>query len=116
MENLNSGLDGFCIVHNEKDKKVWGRILCEQRKILMLSQKEVAAIAGIPFQNYQRFESGERNIRTASFQLACKVLEALQMDIAAFYHGAYIIGEPTYRKDGVEYYKETNLPANKDFE
>ena len=114
-DNYDDLLDGCVLFRNENDKTVWGRILCEQRKIHKLSQKAVAARAGIPFQNYQRFERGERNIRTASFQLACKGLEALEMDIAAFYHGDYMLAEPTFKKDGVEYYKKTGLPVEQDF-
>jgi hypothetical protein len=32
-------------------------------------------------QQYQKFESGERKLRTASFDIACGVLEALELDI-----------------------------------
>ena len=37
------------------------------------------------------------------------------MDIAAFYHGDYMLAEPTFKKDGVEYYKKTGLPVEQDF-
>ena len=42
---------------------------------------------------YQRLESGERNILTSSFGLACRVIEALDMDASKFYHGDYYLEE-----------------------
>ena len=66
-------LDGFQIVHTvEKDNG--GSILREKRVVLGLTQKQVAEKAKVPLASYQRFESGERNICTASFQLACRVV------------------------------------------
>ena len=41
----------------------------------------------------RKFESGERNLMTASFRVACRVLEALDMDITAFSHGDLSAGE-----------------------
>ena len=61
--------------------------LRDRRIFLGLTQQAVADRAGIPLQSYQHFESGKRHIRRASFQIACKVIEALEMDISAFYHG-----------------------------
>lgn len=62
-------------------------LLRSRRILLGLTQQTVADRAKIPLQSYQHFESGKRNIRRASFQIACKVVEALEMDISAFYHG-----------------------------
>ena len=73
---------------NELSKKR-GSVLREKRLDLRLTQKQVAERSGIPYQSYQKFESGERNIMTCSFQIACRVVEALQMDITKFYHGEY---------------------------
>ena len=87
MDNFN--LDGFQFVHPNTHG-----ILRERRDVLGLTQKQVAEKANIPLQSYQRFESGERNIKTASFQMACRVIEALDMDISDFYHGKYVLGEP----------------------
>lgn len=67
-------------------------ILLERRIDLGLTQKQVAAKAGIPYQSYQKFETGERNIKTASFIIACKVIVALDMDITKFYNGDYSLG------------------------
>ena len=57
-------------------------ILREHRIILGLTQQQVADKAQIKIQQYQKFESGERNIMTCSFQIACRVIEALEMDIS----------------------------------
>ncbi len=91
-----------------------GAMLHERRVFLGLTQKKVADRAGIPFQSYQQFESGRRKIRRASFDIACKVLEALEMDIAAFYHGGYAIGEEIVMIDGVMCFKATGRPVNEE--
>lgn len=85
-------LTGFQLCHAD-DKKADQSILREKRVSLGLTQKQVAEGARISFVAYHRFESGEQNIRTASFQLVCRVLEALEMDINDFYHGEYVFGE-----------------------
>lgn len=102
-------LDGFQMVHMEERN-----ILRERRVILGLTQKQVAENAKIPLQSYQRFESGERNIMTASFQMACRVIEALGMNISDFYHGEYVLGEEIFdSKEGVRY-KKTGKLINED--
>lgn len=83
-----SCLEGFQLIIPDA-----GGILRKRRISLGLIQRQVAEKAGIPLQSYQRFESGERNIMTASFQMACRVIEALDMNISDFYHGAYAIDE-----------------------
>ena len=68
-------------------------VLSEKRQILRLTQQEVANRAKITLRQYQRLESGERNILTSSFGLACRVIEALDMDVSKFYHGDYYLEE-----------------------
>ena len=103
MENIS--LDGFQFVYLNDDG-----ILHERRVILGLTQKQVAEKANIPLQSYQRFESGDRNIKTASFQVACRVIEALEMNISDFYHGEYILGEKLLdSKEGLRYEKTGKL-------
>lgn len=98
-------LDGFSFIHMEEKN-----VLRERRVILGLTQKEVAEKAKIPMQSYQRFESGERNIMTASFQMTCRVLQALELDITKFYNGDYAIGEEIYEsKEGLRYKKTGKL-------
>ena len=102
-------LDGFQMV-NLKPKN----ILQERRVILGMTQRQVAEKAKILLQSYQRFESGDRNIMTASFQVACRVLDALELNIADFYHGEYVLGEPIYdSKEGLRY-KKTGKLINED--
>lgn len=92
-------LDGFQMIHPD-DRS----ILFERRIVLGLTQKQVAERAKIPLQSYQRFENGNRKLNTASFTMACRVLEALEMDIAAYFHGNYVLGEPMVdTKDGLRY-------------
>ena len=56
-----------------------------QRHKIGLTQREVAEKAEIAIQQYQKFESGERNLLNASFVIASAVLEALDFDIGAFW-------------------------------
>jgi len=69
---------------DEEDRH--GHILREKRIACGMTQQQVAIKAQVHQQQYQKFESGKRNIMTASFQIVCRVLEALGMDIADFYH------------------------------
>ena len=68
-------------------------VLSERRQMLRMTQQEVADQANITLRQYQRLESGERNILTSSFGLACRVNEALDMDVSKFYHGDYSLEE-----------------------
>lgn len=54
---------------------------------------KIADRAKITLRQYQRLESGERSILTCSFGLACRVIEALDMDVSKFYHGDYYLEE-----------------------
>ena len=104
-------LSGFQTVHLDKKN---GSILREKRVVLGLTQKQVAERAMITLRQYQKFESGERNIKTASFQLACRVIEALGMNVSDFFHGEYSIGEEVYLKDGMLKYEKTMKDINED--
>lgn len=103
MENIS--LDGFCTVHVKPSG-----VLRERRVILGLTQQNVADRAKIPIQSYQQFESGKRDICRASFSLACRVIEALEMSPTDFFHGEYSIGEEIYdSKEGLRYRKTGKL-------
>ena len=110
----NITLKGYRPVHF--GSAPWPSILREKRINLRMTQQQVADKAEIKIQQYQKFESGERNIMTCSFQLACRVIEALEMDITDFFHGKYIIGEETYMEDGVLKYTKTGRPVDEDVE
>lgn len=89
-------------------------ILYEQRVIHGMTQKQVAERAGISFQQYQKFESGARSIMNCSFRIACRVIEALEMNISDFYHGEYVLGEEVYLIGKKLYYRKTNRPVDED--
>lgn len=75
------------------DRKEVGMLLKVKRKQLKLTQMETAKRAGIKYQAYQKFETGERDIRNASFSIACKVLLALNLAPLKFYLGEYHLSE-----------------------
>ena len=105
MEQID--LSGFQMCHLDDDQH---SVLREKRVVLGLTQQQVADRADIVLQQYQKFESGERDIMTSSFRTACKVIEALEMDITDFYHGEYTIGEKVYSSaEGLRYLKTGRL-------
>ena len=109
IEEVN--LDGFQICHiDPKD------ILREHRIMLGLTQQAVADRAGIPLQSYQAFESGKRKIMNASFNIACRVIRALEMDCMEFFSGEYSLGEEIFLADGRVHYKKTGRPIEEDVE
>ena len=63
--------------------------LKEKRLVLEMTQQQVAEKAKISLSSYQKFESGYRNIRTASFEITCRVVTALGMDPTTFFEGGY---------------------------
>ena len=73
--------------HYQENNKSLGDLdsLREQRHRLGLTQKQVAERAEISLQQYQKFESGERDIMNASFRITCRVLEALELDVINYY-------------------------------
>ena len=106
-----SNLSGYQLCHFDDDMH---SVLYEQRVVHSLTQKQVAERAKITLQQYQKFESGARNIMTSSFRIACRVIEALELDITRFFHGEYVIGEEVYLVGKKLYYKKTGRPVNED--
>ena len=104
-------LEGFRVVHTQ-DKK--DGLLKERRITCGLTQQQVADKAGILIQHYQKFEGGERNLRTASFDVACRVLEALDLDIVKYFHHEYVLGEEQYRDSEGWKYKKTGKPTDEE--
>ena len=86
-------------------------VLSKKRQMLRLTQQEVADRAKITLRQYQRLESGERSILTCSFGLACRVIEALDMDVSKFYHGDYYLEEEvkTMRGKGIASRKKSSI-------
>lgn len=104
-------LSGYQLCHLDDDMH---SVLYEQRIVHRLTQKQVAERAKITLQQYQKFESGSRNIMTSSFRIACRVIEALELDVSAFYHGEYVLGEEVYIVGRKLFYKKTGRPVNED--
>lgn len=49
---------------------------------------------------------------TCSFQMACRVVEALGMNISDFYHNEYILGEEVFLdSEGLKYEKTGKLTS-----
>ncbi len=109
MEEID--LNGYLMCHADADMH---SVLYEQRIIRGLTQKQVAERAKVTLQQYQKFESGDRNILTASFRVACKIIEALGMDITSFYHGKYVLGEEVYIVGKRLHYRKTRRPVDED--
>ena len=109
MEHIS--LDGYCLAHIKHNT-----ILREKRLVLGLTQQQVADLAKVSYCQYQRLESGERNIMTASFQIACRVIKALNMDIDNFFNGDYAIAEPVKETPEGLVYASTGKPFNKEVE
>ena len=103
---------GYKMIHANAES---GSILRERRVILGLTQQQVADKAGIKIQHYQGFEGGQRNLMTASFKVACSVLEALDLDIAKYYHRGYVLGEEVILGKDVRY-KKTGKLVSEDVE
>ena len=77
-------------------------ILREEREKLGLTQQEVADLAVIQLRQYQRFETGERNLSSASFFTACKVMKALGLDPTMYFQGQYALsGEVEVSSEGL---------------
>ena len=101
-------MSGFSTVHMGAGAR--DGTLKEKRLVLEMTQQQVAEKAKISLSSYQKFESGDRNIRTASFEVTCRVLRALCMDPTTFFEGGYILGEPTiFDKDGRKYVRTGRL-------
>lgn len=64
-------------------------ILRDAREKLGLTQQQVSDKARIQLRQYQRFESGERELSSSSFNIAHKVLNALELDLTSFANGDY---------------------------
>ena len=88
-------------------------ILKQQRLMLGLTQQDVADRAGIQLAQYQRIESGQREIGRASLTVAYHILKALEIDIDKFMAGQYQIKEILYRGyDDRLYNFETGEPVD----
>ena len=101
-------LKGFQIVNMSA-----AAMLYDWRIRHQMTQQEVAKRAGISQQEYQRFETGKRDLMRSSFAVTCKILKALGMNIEKFYEGEYVFGGEIYfDKEGQTRYVETGRLLN----
>lgn len=70
-------------------------ILQDARRELGITMQQTAERANLTLRQYQRYESGEYSLSSASFDKACRVLKALELDITAFANGDYVFSEDT---------------------
>lgn len=77
----------ICVSENTKREEK--NILIEARKKLGLTQRQVADKADVAMRHYQMFQGGKRNLSSASFWTAGKILQALERDISDFARGDY---------------------------
>lgn len=64
-------------------------VLKMQRQKLGITQQTVADGCNIHYSQYQKFESGDRDIMNASFVIAFRILTFLQINIDAFIDNKY---------------------------
>ena len=67
-------------LHYNGDIQHENNILANRRKELKLTQQQVAERAGIQLRQYQRLESGDRNITGSTGRVLLAVCEALKLD------------------------------------
>lgn len=63
-------------------------ILRRRREDLGMTQLEVSTLAHITLRQYQRLESGERDISSATMRIGLGICRALRLDPYRFYHHA----------------------------
>ena len=86
-----------------------GIVLKKRRRQLGMTLQDVADKAGIDIKQYQRFESGDRELASASFITTVQVIKALEMDPVKYAAGEYEIKELIYRgHDGRLYNFDTD--------
>lgn len=61
-------------------------ILITRRTQLQMTQQQVADAAHIQLRQYQRLESGERSMASASMRIGLSICSALKLDPYRFFH------------------------------
>lgn len=87
-------------------------ILKERRLDLRMTQQQVATGAKIQLQQYQRLESGERNIESASMRVALSVCAVLKLDPFLFFPDTVLMNKAsdTTKKRDEPLMKEEAVP------
>ena len=73
-EEQKNLLDHLTVISN------CGGILKDRREQLGVTQEQAAKLAEIPLRRYQRYESNETKLSSASFSVGCRVCKALSLD------------------------------------
>ena len=73
-EHLTGSLEGFVMILPDHE------YLRRQREGMGMTQQEVADKAGILLRQYQRLESGERSMASASMRIGMAVCDVLKLD------------------------------------
>lgn len=60
-------------------------IIKKHREHLGMTQQQVANEVGITVRQYQRYESGEKSIYSASFQIGVRLFKILGLEIKDFF-------------------------------
>lgn len=60
-------------------------VIKEHREHLGMTQQQVANEVGITVRQYQRYESGEKSIYSASFQIGVRLFKVLKLEIKEFF-------------------------------
>lgn len=60
-------------------------IIKKHREYLGMTQQQVANEVGITVRQYQRYESGEKSIYSASFQVGVRLFKILRLEIKEFF-------------------------------
>ncbi len=73
-------------IHIQSNSSKGETIFRTKRIEMRLTQKEIANKAGISTPQYSRIESGDRELNSASFMTAGKILRAFDMDIEEYFN------------------------------
>ena len=88
-------------------------ILKTRRIELRLTQQQVADGAKVQLQQYQRLETGERNIESASMRIALSICAVLKLDPFVFFPECYTMNKysDTVKREEEPIIKESAIPA-----
>lgn len=73
------------ILIKEENLLETGNIIKKHREHLGMTQQQVANEVGITVRQYQRYESGEKSIYSASFQIGVRLFKVLNLEIKEFF-------------------------------
>jgi transcriptional regulator with XRE-family HTH domain len=73
------------ILMRQTERREAAVILRERRLAKNLTQQQVADLARVQLRQYQRLESGERSILSASWNISSSILRALDIELDDFF-------------------------------